>query len=191
MDKQPGPVHARQQPDIAGGEAAPGAKQYVAFVEVEALATHIAAAGHALEYAYAAPLAFGVLLDDDRVGARRQRRPREDPGGFSRADVTAKPGSGRNFSDNAQLYRHGRHVLDAYRIAVHRRDRKRRLRSPRGDVLGEDSANPFSDRDLLGRQRLERSEQARQRFFDRNHDSASQFPDLPPDLRNRRRSVTT
>ena len=105
--------------------------------------------------------------------------------------MSAEPGSGRHLGDDPQLDRDRRQILGAHRIAVHRRYRKGRLRPAGGDIFGENAAEPVGDRDLLGRQLFERREQTRQRFFDGDHGSASQFPDLPPDLRNRRKSVTT
>ena len=71
-----------------------------------------------------------------------------------------------------------RDILGADGIAIHRRNRKRRLRPARGDILGENAAEPVGNRNLLGRQRFERRKQARQRFFDRNHGSASQVSRL-------------
>ncbi len=136
-------------------------------------------------------MALGVLLDDDGVGAVRHRRAGKDARRFAGADTAAEPGPGRDLGDDAQLGRRPVEIGGAHRIAVHRRDRKGRLGAARGDIFGKDPAEPVRERDLLGRQGVEQGQQARQRFFNRNHGFASQSPDLPPDLRSRRRSVTT
>ncbi len=102
-----------------------------------------------------------------------------------------KPGPRRDFGDNSQFDRYRGHILGTHRVTVHSRDCERRLRPAGGDIFGQNAADGIGDRDLLGRQLFERREQTRQRFFDGDHGSASQVPDLPPDLRNRRKSVTT
>ena len=191
VDEKPGPVHRRQEADVTRCETPPGAQQHLAFGEIEPLAADIAAARRAFEHPDPVAVALGVLLDYDRVGAGRQRRPGEDARGLAGADLPAEPGPGRHLGDDAQLDRDFDQILGAHGVAVHRRDREGRLGAARRDVLGEHAAEPVDQRNLLGRQRRERFEQTRQRFFDGNHGSASQSPDLPPDLRNRRRSVTT
>ena len=140
---------------------------------------------------HAVALALRVLLNDDRVGARRHWRAGEDAGGFAGADMPAKPGPGRHFGDDPQFDRDRGQILGAHRVAVHRRYRERRLRPAGSQILGQNAADRIDDRDLLERQLFERREQARQRLFNGDHGSASQIPDLPPDLRNKRRSVTT
>ena len=105
--------------------------------------------------------------------------------------MAAEAFSGRHFGDDAQFDRDLGKVLGPHGIPVHGRNREGRLRAARRHILGEDAPQPVNQRDLLGRQWRQRFEQARQRFFDGNHDAASQSPDRPPDLRNRRKSVTT
>ena len=134
---------------------------------------------------------LGVLLDHDGVGAGRHRRPGKDARRLAGADTAAETGPGRHFGDDAQFDRDPAEIVGAHRIAVHRRDRKGRLRAARRDILGEHPAEPVGERYLLGRQGVDQGQQAGQRFINRNHGFASQSPDLPPDLRNRRRSVTT
>ena len=56
--------------------------------------------------------------------------------------------------------------------------------------FGENPAEPVGERNLLGRQGLDQGQQTGEGFFDRDHGTASQSPDFPPDLRNSRRSVT-
>ena len=64
-------------------------------------------------------------------------------------------------------------IAGADRVPVHRRDGKRRLRASRRDILGENPADRIGDRHLFRRQRFERRQQPRQRFFDRDHAGAS------------------
>ena len=191
MHKEPRPVHRRGEADVARRQPPSGPQQHVALGEIEPFAAHVAAARGAFEHPDPVAVALRVLLDDDRVGARRHRRAGEDAGGFAGADMSAKPGPGRHLGDDAQLDRDRGQILGAHRVAVHRRYREGRLRPAGGHILGQNAAEGVGDRDLLERQLFERREQTRQRFFDGDHGSASQFPDLPPDLRNRRRSVTT
>ena len=182
---------AASEADVARRQPPAGLQQHVALGEIEALAPHIAAAPRGFEHPHPVAVALGVLLDDDRVGAGRHRRAGEDARRLARADMAAEPGPGRHLGDDAQFDRDLAEIVGAHRIAVHRRDRERRLGAARGDILGEHPAEPVGERDLLGRQGFDQGQQARQRFFDRNHGFASQSPDLPPDLRSRRRSVTT
>ncbi len=104
--------------------------------------------------------------------------------------MTAEPGPGGHLGDDAQLDRDPLQIRGADGIAVHRRDREGRLRAPRGQILGEHAAKSVGERNLLGGQALDQSEDAEERFFDGNHRSASQLPDRPPDFFNSRRSVT-
>src|SRR6516225_10728939 len=107
MHEQPWPVHRREEPDVARGEPPPGPQQHLAFAEVEAFAADITAARRAFEHADAVAVALCVLLDDNRIGTRRQWCTGEDAGGFARLDTPAETGSGRHFGDDAQLHRHG------------------------------------------------------------------------------------
>ncbi len=174
-NKKPRPVHRREQPDVARGQPPPGLQQRVARGEIEAFAPHIAATAGAFEHPYAVAVPLGVFLDDDRVGAGRHRRPGKDARRLASADMAAKPGPGRHFGDDAQFDRDPAEIVGAHRIAVHRRDRERRLGAARGDILGEHPAEPVGERYLLGRQGFDQSQQPRQRFFDRYHGVASQL----------------
>src|SRR6516162_6688643 len=93
MGKKPGSVHRRQQADVARGEPPTRSQQDLAFGEIEPLAPDVTAARRTFQHPDPVAVALRVLLDDDRVGARRQRSPGEDAGRFARADMPAEAGS--------------------------------------------------------------------------------------------------
>ena len=199
VDEQPRPVHRRRESDIARRQPPPGVKQHLALGEIEPGAPDIASQRRALGHLDGVAVALGVFLDDDRVGAFGQRRAGEDARGLALAKHPAKPGPGRDFGDDAQRCRHRRDIGGAHGIAVHRRGGEGRLGAARGEVFGQHAAHRVGNRHLLSRQGLERRQQARQGFFDRDHRLYSlparaigfgKSPDLPPDLRSKRRSVT-
>ncbi len=145
MHKEPRPVHCRGEADVARRQPPSGPQQHVALAKIEPLAPHVAAARGAFEHPHAIAVALGVLLNDDRVGARRHRRAGKDAGGFAGADMPAEPGAGRYFGDDPQLDRDRGQILCAHRVAVHRRYRERRLRPAGGQILGQNAADRIDD----------------------------------------------
>ena len=88
-----------------------------------------------------------VFLDDDRIGAVRDDAAGEDSHGFALAYLAVERPPGGDLTDHLQPRREIGGIRRAHRVAVHRRHRLRRLRSPRGDVAREDTMIRGIERD--------------------------------------------
>ena len=62
---------------------------------------------------------FGILLNDDRVGAVRHRRAGEDPHRLALLDLAGEPGPGSRLPDQLQCGRKPRYVLASHGETVH------------------------------------------------------------------------
>ena len=109
-------------------EAPAGGEQHLALGEVDAPAAHVRALLDAFADENRVAVALGVLLDDDGVGALRQRRTREDAHGLAAAEGAGEALPGRRLADHGETLRQARQIRRAERIAVHGRRGKRRLR---------------------------------------------------------------
>jgi hypothetical protein len=139
-------IHGSGEREIAVAEAATLAEQHCAAFEVETLDADMFALARSHSNDHGAALACRVLLDHDRVGARRQDAARENARGFAGADRAAKWMSGCNFADELELDRRLGHVNRAHRVAVHRRNVGRRLGAQRRDIGGEQAAVRLRER---------------------------------------------
>src|SRR6516162_5040897 len=105
MDEEPGPVHRRQEADVARGEPPTRPQQDLAFGEVETLAPDVSAARRACEQAERTDIALRILLHDDHVFPRLQRNPGEGARRNTSTDAPAEPSTGRHLGDDAQFDR--------------------------------------------------------------------------------------
>ncbi len=113
-------------------------------------------------------VAFGQLLDHDGVGAIGHHAAGEDTRGLSGADRAVERMACRDFADQRQRHRRLRDIFGAHRVAVHRRDRVRRLRAQGGHVGGQHTAARFVQGDILRRQRRRIGQHAGESFGNRH-----------------------
>ncbi len=132
----------RRVQDAPGGQRLRACKQFLA-----APADVLPRLGRLL-HAHRGSLADAVLLHHHAVGARRQRRAREDPRGLSRRQ-RARPGRVTRGDLARQAQRSG-HIGRAQRVAVHHRDVGFRLIAPRPDGFREHAAVCLGQGHVLG-----------------------------------------
>ncbi len=125
---QPRPVHRCRQADVAGGEAAALGEAELAGGEVEPGRAHIGAGRGALAHGDRGAGGVDILLDDDGVGAGRQRGAGEDANRLARADPAVEAASGGNLADDREPRQNRYNIGAAHGVAIHRRDRGRRGR---------------------------------------------------------------
>ena len=168
-DRQPGAVEGRGKAEIARAQATAGGQGELALAEVEA--------GRADEGAGLDPTLEpdpvgrddGVLLQRDRIAASRQRAAGEDAHGLARPERPLEAAARGRLADQAQLGAAAGQVGGAHRVAVHRRDRLRRLIARGDQVLRQDPAMGGRQMDPLGRLGLKRGGDPRQGLIDGQH----------------------
>jgi hypothetical protein len=119
----------------------------------------------------------------------RQGSAGEDARTFAGADGAGGQGAGGDGLDDLEADGKLLHVRRPDGIAVHRGDRLRGMRQPRGDRRGEDATERLVERHDFGAERHEGGENPVGCFLNGEHHSASKVPDLPPLLCARRISV--
>ena len=184
-------VHRGEEAEVGRPQPARGGDA-VAAPEVAAGRADAGRAGLLGRHRHAVAARLGLLLDDDPVGAGRQRRAGEDAHRLARADAARVALAGGGGADDGK---HGARagVLGAAGVAVHRRGVERRLVARGDDVGGEHAAGGLGERDLLDADRCEERHQPGVGFLDRDerHQGASKRPLLPPSLSASRTSPIT
>jgi len=130
-------------------------------VEIEAGPADVTAGLGRLEDRDPVALGLGVFLDDDRVGAHRQRAAGENADGLARHQRVIVRAASRRLADQSERRRRGRYVLGAHGIAVHRGEIGGRLGQTRRCRCCEHAARGVGDRHHLCRQTLEGRDHAR------------------------------
>ena len=102
----------------------------------------------------AAVLGDGVFLDDDGVSALGDHAAGKDPHRLAGADCSVERAAGRDLADHLEPRRDVVGIGRAYRIAIHRRHRLRRLGPQRCDVARQHPVMRGIQPDHFLRQRL-------------------------------------
>ena len=160
MHQQPGPVHRRGQAQIARVEPLARLQAQIAFAEIEPGGADITPGLARFFHDHPIAVALGVFLDDDAIGAVGHWRAGENPHRFARSEFLVIGLSGRDVAHHLELGRNGFEIGRPHGIAVHRRDRERRLGAPRRHLLGQHTAQALRQRHLFGAQGLDDGEQA-------------------------------
>jgi hypothetical protein len=173
-------AHRGREREAPRVEPGAGVQESVAAAEVEAGRADEAAGLRRLAHGHAAVRRLGILLDDDRVGAGRDRGAGEDPDRLAGADRAGKAVAGRARPDQPQDGGHCRDVLVADRVAVHRGGREGRLVAERREVLRERAAGAGGDRPALGCDGpLDAGEHPGERLVDRDQAHRGLIPGSP------------
>ena len=186
-------VHRRRQGYVARAQRAALRQSGVAGGEIQPCLADIPPRLRRFLHRDRIAVGVGVLLNGDGVGAVRDRRAGENAHRFARPYDPVESGARRRNADLAQRRGRRRHIGGAHRIAVHRRDIGGRLGPSRDDRRCQNPPQRLGHGDLLAGQGFESVHDPRPRLGDghqrvssRRH-AALQSPDLPPDLRRRRR----
>jgi hypothetical protein len=157
---------ACRQCHVARGERAAGRERGVADAEIEAGLADMPTEGRRFENGDLVAFGLGVFLDDDRIGAHRQRTAGEDADGFAGLQrVIIRPARGR-FTDQGECRGRGRHVRGAHGITVHRREVGGRLGEAGLRCSRQHAAGRVGDRHHLGGQGREGRDHAGMRLAD-------------------------
>ena len=143
-------VHGRRQPDIAPGEHGTGLQQDVALLEIEARRAHEAAHGGCFLHGDGVAVDVGVFLDDDGVGAVRQRRAGKDTHCLAGTDGAVKAAARRRLTDTGQGCRGAGDISGAHGVTVHGGNIGRRQGQVGLQVFGQDPAEGVGEIDFLG-----------------------------------------
>jgi hypothetical protein len=187
-------IHGSGEREAARVEALPGLQERLSGAEIEAARANEAAPRRACENRDGLALDARVLLDDDRVGAARQRRAGEDAHRFSPPDAAREAAPGDARADDAQRRWRARHVLRAHRVSVHGGGGERRLRAQGGEIARQGALVTGVQRHGLGGDRLAHAgEHPAKRFLDGKQahaSAASKLPERPPLLATTRMPST-
>jgi hypothetical protein len=107
------------------------------------------------------------------------RRAGEDAHGLALFDRAVEAAAGGGLADLLEGRRHRSHVFGPHGIAVHRRDRDRRLGHARSDVLGEYAAERVGDAHVFGGEARHAAQHLRLRLGDRDHGRAGRVHHAP------------
>ena len=132
----------------------PAREQHVALAEIDAGGTDMPPRNGGFRDGDVVAIDASVFLDDDGIGAVRDHAAGEDPHRFAGADLALERAAGRDLADHLQPRGEIGGIGRAHRIAVHRRHRLRRLRSPRRDVARQHAMIGSVERDHFLGQRI-------------------------------------
>ena len=147
---QPGHVHRRGQANLAGAQPGAGLEPDHALRKIEPGLADVMSRTRAFFDCDARPVNLGVFLDDDGVGAPGHGAAGEDAHCLAGPNIAFEDAARGCLADPFEHCRHTRYVLGADRVAVHRRDRDRRLRAARDNIFGQHPAERVRQPDLLG-----------------------------------------
>src|SRR5947209_20459198 len=111
-------VHGGCQSEVAVADAAAPPEQDRATREIERVRANVSARGGSRHHYDDVVLTARVLLDDHRVGTRRQYAAGEDADRFARAHRALEWMSGGDFADEPELHGRACHVGSPHCIAV-------------------------------------------------------------------------
>ena len=144
-------VHGGCQRDRAGIEKATGGKACATFFEIHSGQADVLSLGCCDGHADAPVLElFGVFLDDDRVGAFRQRSAGEDADGLTGANGAIETMACGGFADLFEFCARFCDVGAAHGIAVHGGGGERRLGAQGDEIAGENASAGFGERKGFG-----------------------------------------
>ena len=153
-----------------------------------ALAADIAPFGGGLLHFDAVAVAAGHFLDDDGIGAGGITPPVKMRAASPGSDRCGKRPAGRHFADDMKARRRLRDVGGAHRIAVHRRDIRRRLGAQRLEIEASTRPSASSSGTSSGGSGVGLCKHALQRLGDREQRHGIHSSTSRDNGRNGRRS---
>ena len=144
-------------------------ERHVPFFQILAGEAHVGAGARPRPKGHPISLAGDVFLHDDRVGAVRDRRARENA---ARCSGNQRRGQGAHATFTYKLFDPRSVALERARrhgVAVHGARRERWRRASRDDRAREHAAERLAKCDAFARDGLEVREDETARFIERNH----------------------
>ena len=144
-------IHAGGERKVTGGKPMAGGEERIAGREVEPFRANVAAFRRWLCHLDDIAVAFGVFLNDYRVGAVGHHAAGKDARRLTRSDPLSEGPARRDLADDFQAHRGLGDIAGAHRITVHRRQIGRRLCAQRFERVGENETGGLGQRHLSRR----------------------------------------